>query len=310
MQILLIRGPVDQIHKIHLGLYSVLRIGAVLLSFIVLAFFINQWIEHRQPVETQIIDISMEPGSKEDYVKFVKQIQLQLAENKKKLKDLEELNKKLLKLNVPEYALENNPNLKNRLFQKSKPQDSFGGPFVKVSNQSNDLKDVFQNYLALIDVSNQQLNAQHAQWVEELSWLSSQPIAYPIKENVSLSSGFGVRLDPFNNAQSMHTGLDFAAPIGTTIYATAAGIVRQAGWNGSYGLSIEIDHGNGLMSRYAHTSQLLISQGMKVEQNQPIGKVGSTGRSTGPHLHYEILKDNQFVNPTLMLARMSQASLP
>lgn len=97
---------------------------------------------------------------------------------------------------------------------------------------------------------------------------------------------------------SMHTGVDIAAPKGTPIYASEEGVVTLAGWSGSYGRCVLIDHENGVVTRYAHQSKIIVKVGQRVEQGQIIGYVGSTGRSTGPHLHFEIIENGRTVNPT------------
>ena len=111
------------------------------------------------------------------------------------------------------------------------------------------------------------------------------------------TSGFGVRVDPFRGTAAMHAGVDMAAPIGTPIYATADGVVGRAGWAGGYGNLIELEHGRGLATRYGHLSQILVRVGQRIRRGELIAKMGSTGRSTGSHLHYEVRIDGRAVNP-------------
>lgn len=111
------------------------------------------------------------------------------------------------------------------------------------------------------------------------------------------SSGFGKRVDPFTNKEAMHLGLDFSAPTGTPIYATADGVVKSAGRQREYGLTVEIDHGNGIVTRYAHNKKLEVKRGQKVARGQLIARVGKTGRATAPHMHYEVRVDGSPVNP-------------
>lgn len=111
------------------------------------------------------------------------------------------------------------------------------------------------------------------------------------------SSGFGRRTDPFTNAEAMHTGLDFSAPRGTPVYATADGKVTYAGRQREYGLTVEIDHGNGIVTRYAHNKKLEVKRGEKVKRGQLIALVGKTGRATAPHMHYEVRVNGKPVNP-------------
>jgi len=122
------------------------------------------------------------------------------------------------------------------------------------------------------------------------------PSREPVRD-ARRSSNFGNRYDPFTGRRAFHSGMDFPAPQGTPIYASAGGKVVSAGWHREYGNKIEIDHGNGLVSRYAHTYKMLVKEGDVVRPGQKIGLVGTTGRSTGPHLHFEILENGQFVNP-------------
>jgi murein DD-endopeptidase MepM/ murein hydrolase activator NlpD len=125
-------------------------------------------------------------------------------------------------------------------------------------------------------------------------------ISIPSQQPVSrfiLTSFFGVRSDPFEGSARMHAGLDMAAPIGTPVYATADGVVARAGPSNGYGNLIEIDHGRGVHTRYGHLSAILVSENTRVHRGDMIGRVGSTGRSTGPHLHYEVRLDDRAINP-------------
>lgn len=129
-----------------------------------------------------------------------------------------------------------------------------------------------------------------------------------------MSSGYGMRNHPVLRQRRRHTGVDLAAPTGTPVYATADGIVGRADRFSSYGLFISIDHGAELETRYAHLSRLAVAAGDRVEKGEVIGYVGSTGRSTGPHLHYEVRVDGVAVNPipymveTETQTRMAQGS--
>ena len=116
-------------------------------------------------------------------------------------------------------------------------------------------------------------------------------------QDARLTSGFGMRTHPVLGGRRSHKGIDLAAPTGTPIYATADGIVDRAERFSSYGLFIEIEHGAELETRYAHMSRLAVSAGQRVKKGDLIGYVGSTGRSTGPHLHYEVRISGVAVNP-------------
>ncbi len=124
------------------------------------------------------------------------------------------------------------------------------------------------------------------------------PSARPIQTSIAFTSGYGVRSDPFRGRAAMHGGIDLAGPTGTPIYATADGIVNRAEWNnGGYGNLVEINHGQGIQTRYGHMSRLIARPGSRVRRGELIGLMGSTGRSTGSHLHYEVRIDGRAVNP-------------
>ena len=135
--------------------------------------------------------------------------------------------------------------------------------------------------------------------------LALVPYRKPVVGDVEFTSGFGVRTDPFLGRPAMHTGLDFRAAQGDPVRATANGKVASAGWAGGYGRMVEIDHGNGLSTRYGHLSEIDVRVGDPVKIGQVIGAVGSTGRSTSPHLHYETRLDGEAVNPREIPPRRS-----
>lgn len=117
-----------------------------------------------------------------------------------------------------------------------------------------------------------------------------------------LSSGYGTRRDPFTGGQDFHPGLDISADYGQPVHATADGTVASAAANGSYGNLVVIDHGYGLSTRYGHLSRFAVTPGQQIHRGDVIGYVGSTGRSTSPHLHYEILVNDRLTNPLRLLA--------
>lgn len=127
--------------------------------------------------------------------------------------------------------------------------------------------------------------------------LSVAPVHMPITGNFRQSSGYGNRKDPFTGARAFHSGLDFAAATGTAVLSAADGVVTFVGEKSGYGKVVEVDHGNGLITRYAHLSAYLARQGQSVQTGTPIAKVGSTGRSTGPHLHFEVHRGDKSLDP-------------
>ena len=131
--------------------------------------------------------------------------------------------------------------------------------------------------------------------------ISSIPLRKPVDGDIDPASGFGVRMDPFTSSPAMHTGLDLHGETGDPVRATADGKVTSAGWSGGYGRVIDIDHGNGMSTRYGHLSAIDVRVGQSIRTGQIIGRIGSTGRSTGPHLHYETRVRGGAVDPQKFL---------
>jgi murein DD-endopeptidase MepM/ murein hydrolase activator NlpD len=166
-----------------------------------------------------------------------------------------------------------------------------GGPLVPVKPGA---ENAFERQIFRV-------NATRAH-VEQLNrTLVSVPIRKPINGELDTTSGFGMRMDPFLHSPAMHTGLDFRGETGDPVRATANGTVTHAGWSGGYGRMVEIDHGNGFATRYGHLSGIDVEVGQSVRLGQTVGRVGSTGRSTGPHLHYETRVDSEAVDPLRFL---------
>ena len=126
------------------------------------------------------------------------------------------------------------------------------------------------------------------------------PLAKPLRYG-RLSSNFGYRVDPFLRKPAMHSGVDFGAPYGTPVEATADGIVMHAGFKGGYGRMVEIGHEHGFTTRYAHLSAISVKKGERIAAGAIVGHVGSSGRSTGPHLHYETRRGEEALDPTIFL---------
>jgi len=168
---------------------------------------------------------------------------------------------------------------------------AMGGPFVPVKLAANES----------FERSIMRVNLARAETDRLTAALNTIPVRKPVSGDIDLSSPFGVRMDPFIHEAAMHTGLDFRGEFGEPIHATAAGTVTVAGWSGGYGKMVEIEHGNGLATRYGHLSEIDVNVGDKIRIGQVVGKLGSTGRSTGPHLHYETRVNGEPVNPQKFL---------
>lgn len=171
---------------------------------------------------------------------------------------------------------------------------SQGGPFV-----AGDYTGDFDGD-AELEIALSLLDLRLSRWSALQRVMRTLPLSVPL-DQYQLSSGFGARTDPLNGRKAMHRGLDFRAEMQAPVYATAPGKVTYAGWSGPFGRLVEIDHGHGIRTRYAHLKKILVKTGQTVTNREKIGLVGSSGRSTGPHLHYEVRYKGVPLNPQKFL---------
>jgi murein DD-endopeptidase MepM/ murein hydrolase activator NlpD len=171
-------------------------------------------------------------------------------------------------------------------------KSAVGGPFVPIREDA----DASPFERQIVRLQNEAVAADRLEQV-----LPYLPLRRPLNTKAEVTSNFGQRLDPFMGRLAMHTGLDMREEYGSPVRVTAAGTVTNAGWSGGYGNMVEVEHGNGLATRYGHLSTILVTEGQRVTAGTIIGKLGSTGRSTGPHLHYEVRVDGEAVDPVRFL---------
>jgi murein DD-endopeptidase MepM/ murein hydrolase activator NlpD len=184
------------------------------------------------------------------------------------------------------------PILQFALRDVTEPDAAMGGPLFPPRQPT--LAEAFENGLSAAE--------QQMSLAVGLRRVTRQlPLARPLGAQFDITSGFGTRVDPFTRGYAMHSGIDFRAPTGTHVRVTAPGRVAEAGTSGGYGRMVEVDHGNGISTRYAHLSVILVKEGDAVAAGAVIGQVGSTGRSTGPHLHYEVRIDEDAADPMRFL---------
>ncbi len=185
---------------------------------------------------------------------------------------------------------------------KARTNSATGGPFVPLKVPPPGASG-FERQLYHVNLARAELR-QYSQT------LTAVPVRKPVTGDVDMSSPFGMRLDPFLGRPAIHTGIDLRGDIGEPVRATATGKVTIAGWDGGYGNMVEINHGNGLATRYGHLSKILVKTGQFVRIGETVGLIGSTGRSTGPHLHYETRINGEAVDPQKFLrAGMKLGSL-
>lgn len=176
---------------------------------------------------------------------------------------------------------------------KTPASGAAGGPFVPIKSPQSGAS-AFERQLYRINVARAQVN-QYSRT------LITVPVRKPVFGEVDMSSPFGMRMDPFMRGPAIHTGIDLRGDKGDPVRVTADGKVTIASWQGGYGNMVEVDHGNGFSTRYGHMSEIDVKVGQVVRIGQSIGKIGSTGRSTGPHLHYETRIDGEAVDPQKFL---------
>jgi len=179
---------------------------------------------------------------------------------------------------------------------RAKQADSIGGPFIPANPRAE--ASIFERELETAQTAITTLEGLRRA-------LPSVPVRKPLAGELQMTSTFGYRTDPFLGKPALHSGVDLRDDFGQPARATAAGVVTVAGPNGGYGNLVEIDHGGGLATRYAHLSAINVSPGQQVAPGAIVGRVGSTGRSTGPHLHYEVRVDGEAVDPVRFLRAAS-----
>ena len=217
---------------------------------------------------------------------------------------IERINQKMGELNEFDRKLKIMTNLEESAGQG--PFIGVGGsePMMLASNSyvNEPVKDMVRSMHQSLDVLNEdiitgdQVKHKLFQYLEDQKvLLSSTPSIWPTKG--WLSSRFGYRISPFTQRKEMHKGLDISTRLNTPIVAPADGIIIKTGWNGSFGKMISIRHGNGYITKYAHLNKILVKKGQAVKRGDKLGLVGQTGRSTGPHLHYEVHLKGVPVNP-------------
>ncbi len=183
---------------------------------------------------------------------------------------------------------------------QQRPRGGSGGPYLPLEHPS--LDELMRALGAMEEEADQHIDvltlAESRLFESRLKALMV-PSTRPLEGEIG--SGFGFRSDPITGRAALHTGLDFPADVGAPIVAAAGGVVLASEFHPQYGQLLEIDHGNGLVTRYAHTSKILVKPGDLVRRGQVVAQVGTTGRSTGPHLHFEVLVDNVPQNPAKFL---------
>ena len=190
----------------------------------------------------------------------------------------------------------------------AKEKGGQGGPYLPVSLSVGDMQYELENLAAAIDEKTDELNILESRLLEKRVRERLLPTTLPVKTS-TFGSPYGHRADPIAGRYAMHEGIDFVADTGTPVVAAADGVVITAEFHPQFGNMIDIDHGQGLSSRYAHLSRIDVKPGMLIKHGELLGAVGNTGRSTGPHLHFEVRMHGVAQNPAAFLKQGNEFAL-
>jgi murein DD-endopeptidase MepM/ murein hydrolase activator NlpD len=282
---------------------SVLQVSMLLAALVFLPILIAMMLIVPQQPDAQQGSKSLIPNhlrfSFNNPQKHLDAYALQLGELQARMMRLDAQSERLAKLAGEKTPVRNNSaDIKN---SQTLPKPELGSPVSSLAGTANvggplvqsaplseaELQAKIAELMEKIEFSTERLSNIEAKLLQQSVLKDTLPNSSPVAAAFN-SSSFGWRIDPFNGHKAFHEGLDFTAGTGTPIYAAAGGIVSTAEQTSDYGKLVKIDHGSGLETRYAHASKLFVRAGERVEKGQKIAEVGSTGRSTGPHLHYEI----------------------
>ncbi len=231
--------------------------------------------------------------SRKDMVQSIAEHDKELLKFMKEQRD--EIDNKKIKLEAQRASVEAS---KSKLESRRKDLE-------QVSRQKSDLMGRLKQDLNSLEKEYDKLNSQAKDIESQIVKMqvntgpySGGKMQWPVPSSMRITSKFGYRNHPILKKNKLHTGIDIGASSGQSVVAAADGTVVHSGWQGSYGKAVIIDHGGGIMTLYAHNSSLLVSKGQKVSRGSTIAKIGSTGFSTGPHLHFEVRKNGKYVDPT------------
>lgn len=285
MQILFITNPLAPIREIHFSKKKfIIGLGAITFICIGMNWFIASQVNQARTYLISLDQVNSQKHqvrllSESDYEGKLYELQVQLQEMQKKIEKLNIINEGLQKeKKVPKNSGHLNSNQ--------------GGP-LNLHHLSDLSREPYQLRLSLSMQKSKTLHMQLDQlertFANNKAILKSAPMVFPLPFRVKPTSGSGYRIDPILGRTAWHDGNDYPAPYGTQILAAASGVVITSGWSGDYGNMVEVRHPNGKITRYAHAQDLMVRVGQRVQQSQVIARVGSSGRSTGPHLHYQEL---------------------
>jgi murein DD-endopeptidase MepM/ murein hydrolase activator NlpD len=306
MQLMWVSGPTGRVRTISITFKKVVVAALVASLSLVVTGFLLYLVGFKIAVESSpdlartlggVTTEAEQQRMEAIYRERLAKMQSMLDATAQDIRQLQQLKNRFMEIATPASLRERN----------SAKEDGRGGPLLLMPirrsalDSTQPLSETLDNAISEFGQFNKTVSGMRTDWDKQLQWLNTLPTAVPIGGNFRMSSGFGMRVDPFTNTLARHEGLDFTAMQGTPILATADGTVTRSGWEDTYGNIVEVTHAEGFMTRYAHISKRHVTEGQRVKRGQHIADVGSTGRSTGPHLHYEVFRHGHVMNPVQVL---------
>ena len=314
MQLIWMAGPTDKVVTLSITTRTVLTVMASVSGFLVLVGFLFHLVGLRVAVEyvpgfaQKLGGVSSQSEQHQMealYSQKLEDLNRQLGGVMNRLREMETLKNEAL----GRLGLEKMLSISDPAVMASR--GGRGGPMVSLPDWAWDNKKLLRQ----LDQTtwqmrqyDQSMSKMHVRWSADLGRLDVLPTALPLPGEAKLTSSFGVRADPLTHLPSMHEGVDFVAPVGTPVLTTAPGRVLRAEYAGAYGYMVEVAHAQGFVTRYAHLKTLHVKPNDVLKRQEQVGTLGNTGRSTGPHLHYEVIYKGQAMHPVKALAAWSQAN--
>ena len=307
MQLIWVSGSASKVVTLSITAQKMAMVVAAMASFFMLLGFVSHFVGLRLAIE-YVPELAHRIGGVTSQAEQMKmearhQVRLdalneQLGTLADKLKEIESIkNDALGRLGVEKLLPTGTP--------KNNPIWGRGGPLNLLGSLSSNgerLDHRIGQALKRVQVYDQAMTEMLDLWQQDLVRLDQLPTTLPLTGEFVLSSGFGFRPDPITHQTSLHEGIDFVAVVGTSILVTAPGVVSRAEYMGAYGNMVDVLHANGFTTRYAHMQSIEVKPGDVLVRQQKVGTLGNTGRSTGPHLHYEVIYNGVAMHPTKALA--------
>ena len=307
MQLIWVSGSASKVVTLSITAQKMAMVVAAMASFFMLLGFVSHFVGLRLAIE-YVPELAHRIGgvtSQAEQMKMEARHQARLdALNEQlgtladKLKEIESIkNDALGRLGVEKLLPTGTP--------KNNPIWGRGGPLNLLGSLSSNgerLDHRIGQALKRVQVYDQAMTEMLDLWQQDLVRFDQLPTTLPLTGEFVLSSGFGFRPDPITHQTSLHEGIDFVAVVGTSILVTAPGVVSRAEYMGAYGNMVDVLHANGFTTRYAHMQSIEVKLGDVLVRQQKVGTLGNTGRSTGPHLHYEVIYNGVAMHPTKALA--------